>query len=128
MPNKTATPIYNHAFSIGFSLESQHEDFNKIGPYELIRALQRRVAYLRAHPDEALESIDNCFDSYEVEPQFAEKPEPEESRYIVERVQAPDNWDDVSKYLKQDPRPSYRLVSVSVIDNIGRLTWERKDG
>jgi len=130
MPNKTAKKIYNHGFDVSFCLENEHENPGNTPKGEIIKAMQARVDYLRSNPGYIMDAVDNIFDTYEVDPKFAKKPEPELAKYIIEEDPVPtplgiSDWGHISEYLKQDPRPEYRLVSLAVINGTARLVWER---
>lgn len=59
--------IYNHAFSIGFSLESTCEDGSSVTNEMLLRALLKRIADCSTGEDSDLvECCDAPMDSYEM--------------------------------------------------------------
>jgi hypothetical protein len=65
-------PKYNHMLDVAFTIESEHKNWEDIAANDLIAALERRVAYLKAiirmptKVGEAFEAFGIC-DSYEVE-------------------------------------------------------------
>jgi len=131
MPNKTIKKTYNHTFSLAFSLESKHKNPEDAPKADILEAMQARVDYLRGRPEHAPSAVKSAYGAYEVDPKFAKKPEPKEVKYIIEaapteRTLGLSSWDDVSKYLKRDPRPAYRLVSAAVINNVSKIIWELK--
>ena len=58
------TKLYNHAFTIAFSLDTDHEG-DKVPAHEILFALQQRVRDLANNPDEILEAVGLPYDSYE---------------------------------------------------------------
>lgn len=62
MPKK-----YNHAFGIGFSVNTTHKDDEKVPEHELIAALKARVDDLMKNPGEILEACGKAWDSYDYE-------------------------------------------------------------
>lgn len=56
--------IYNHAFSIAFSLNTDYEG-DKVPAHELIAALEDRLKDLKLNPDEILEAVGLPYDTYE---------------------------------------------------------------
>lgn len=59
-------PKYNHMLDVAFTIESEHGDWYKIHSWDLLIALEKRVAYLKKHPLEVHEAFGHS-DSYEVE-------------------------------------------------------------
>lgn len=59
-------PKYNHAFSVGFSLENELEEGHKTPMHELLAGMARRLASLIESNQQELEAFD-CFDTFEVE-------------------------------------------------------------
>lgn len=78
------TKRYNHMLDVAFTIESIAADWTDIPVIKLIDALQQRVAYLQANPDDAAEAF-GYSDSYEVEPA---DPQPDTIPGRVARVQA----------------------------------------
>jgi len=56
---------YNHMFDVAFSVVTSNE-CEDVTADELILALEDRISYLKANPNEIIESCGYC-DSYEME-------------------------------------------------------------
>lgn len=56
--------IYNHAFTIAFSLETDYEG-DRVPAHELIAALEDRLKDLKQNPDEIIEAVGLPYDTYE---------------------------------------------------------------
>jgi hypothetical protein len=50
-------PKYNHMFDVGFTVDSNQKDWEKVSVEELLLALEQRLIYLRQHPTEAAEAF-----------------------------------------------------------------------
>ena len=48
---------YNHACDVAFSIDTDQQDIIDVPAPVLLDALQKRVDYLRAHPNEVYEAI-----------------------------------------------------------------------
>lgn len=57
---------YNHAYDLGFSVQSDQEEAT---PQEILEAMEKRLNYLKANPDEVLEACGKI-DSSEDEKQI----------------------------------------------------------
>lgn len=57
---------YNHAFDVGFSLVNASPDGDATKE-ELLEAIEKRLTYLREHPEEVIEACGAPFDSHEEE-------------------------------------------------------------
>ena len=57
--------MYNHAFSIGFEVVSEHDGEN-VTAEELLEGLRRRLEDLEESGDEIIEACGLPFDTYEV--------------------------------------------------------------
>lgn len=57
---------YNHMFDVAFSVVTSNV-WEDVTADELILALEDRIMYLKAHPNEIIESCGYCDDSYEME-------------------------------------------------------------
>lgn len=124
---------YNHTFSVNFSVESISENFGDTSRQQIIRAMQKQVDYLKAHPVMIKDSVEDVYDTYVLDESFPERDvEVIPPKFIVEGA-APCSdglglckWPDVTNYLARDPHPAYRLVSVSIINHQSKLIWELK--
>lgn len=56
--------VYNHAFSIAFTIDTETENPEAVPLSDLLAALERRIEELRRDPEELREACD-CFDTYE---------------------------------------------------------------
>lgn len=56
--------IYNHAFTIAFSLDTDYEG-DKVPAHELLNALEIRLLELKKNPDEIIEAVGLPYDTYE---------------------------------------------------------------
>lgn len=56
--------IYNHAFTIAFSLDTDYEG-DRVPAHELIAALEDRLKDLKQNPDEIIEAVGLPYDTYE---------------------------------------------------------------
>ena len=45
-----------YIFDVAFTVESPSDDWNSVSAEDLLRGLEKRVAYLRTHPDEVLDA------------------------------------------------------------------------
>ena len=45
-----------YIFDVAFTVESPSDDWNSASAEDLLRGLEKRVAYLRTHPDEVLDA------------------------------------------------------------------------
>lgn len=55
---------YNHAYTIAFSIDTDHED-KDVTADELLEGLENRLKNLRQHKAEILEAVGAAFDTYE---------------------------------------------------------------
>lgn len=60
------TKTYNHMLDVAFEVISPEEDWGEIPIEEILTALEKRVAFLRAHQADAANAFGSC-DSFEVE-------------------------------------------------------------
>lgn len=58
-------PLYNHMFDLAATIETPHEDFDKIPIPDLIAVMRKRLDYLEKNPNECAEAFGFC-DSYKV--------------------------------------------------------------
>ena len=65
-PQETGMPMYNHAFTIAFTVDTTTEDPHAVPLPELLAALARRIEELRRDPLELRECCDH-FDTYKFE-------------------------------------------------------------
>ena len=56
---------FNHAFDVAFEVVSEHENWRDIPTQEVIAGLEKRLAYLKAHPNEVHEACDG-YDVFEI--------------------------------------------------------------
>lgn len=56
--------IYNHAFTIAFSVNTDYEG-DKVPAHELIAALEERLKDLKNNPNEIIEATGIPYDTYE---------------------------------------------------------------
>jgi len=58
---------FNHAFSVGFSLENELENGHDTPLKELLAAMQKRIQSLKDDDHNAAREAFECFDTYVVE-------------------------------------------------------------
>lgn len=114
---------YNHSFSAMFSLNSEHENVDDLRRDELLLGIKRMYDHLHLNPDEIKDSVENVDET--LPESVVRVPE----KFIVEGAPTTGglglcNWGDITKHIKTDPHPEYRLVSVSIINHQSKLVWE----
>jgi len=58
--------MYNHAFTIAFSLETNAKG-GEVTADELLKALQERLNDLQEHPEQIIEAVGLPYDTYDTE-------------------------------------------------------------
>ena len=90
-------PKFNHAFSVGFSVISEHENDEEVTEKELLSGLLRRIADLIDNEGEIFEACGAAFDSFECEPEckFCHKTvDPEKAHLHQNELVCDGCWDE----------------------------------
>lgn len=122
---------FNHSFGISFALISGDADTNATAQ-ELLAALEKQVAYFRAHPDKIVAACRSDRYSYEMPSEL----NPEFLRGVMVRVAGMLNGDAVSKVI-QVPTENIEVDSL-ILDRAVRMVkpggleddggWEDENG